>query len=314
VPTDHQNGLPESGLSAPSGTMTRRQYREALQAQRQAARAARRRKVKALTVQLPQLGIVGALGLSTVVVPLVSGGGPLVKVADAAVAADSSSQDPAGQAAPAGPTGAPSASPSDVPSADAFSVVPGDGSSTDAPLLASGPGKALPVDQLLASRQEAERASRDLVRTVLPGCDGVVHNTAAENGRLDVADLCALWEPGDYLRADAAVALAELNAAYQQRFGAPLVVTDSYRSYEQQVSVRARKPGLAARPGTSEHGWALAVDLGGGIEAADEHHQWMRENAPRFGWDNPDWARSGGSGPYEPWHWEYVAGQPAVQG
>jgi LAS superfamily LD-carboxypeptidase LdcB len=93
-------------------------------------------------------------------------------------------------------------------------------------------------------------------------------------------------------------------------FGDDLCVTDAYRSYSEQVSVRWRKPGLAARPGTSQHGWGLAVDLCSS-EAKDgtARHRWMRENAPDFGWDNPDWARSGGRGPFEPWHWEYVAGQ-----
>jgi hypothetical protein len=27
-----------------------------------------------------------------------------------------------------------------------------------------------------------------------------------------------------------------------------------------------------------------------------------------FGWENPAWARPGGSGPYERWHWEYTKG------
>jgi D-alanyl-D-alanine carboxypeptidase len=45
------------------------------------------------------------------------------------------------------------------------------------------------------------------------------------------------------------------------------------------------------------------------VEAADEHYAWLLENAPAFGWDNPAWARKGGSGPYEPWHFEYVARQ-----
>jgi hypothetical protein len=35
----------------------------------------------------------------------------------------------------------------------------------------------------------------------------------------------------------------------------------------------------------------------------------MRANAPRYGWENPDWALPGGPGPYEPWHWEYVPGE-----
>jgi hypothetical protein len=35
---------------------------------------------------------------------------------------------------------------------------------------------------------------------------------------------------------------------------------------------------------------------------------WLSANGPTFGWTNPDWALRGGSGPYEPWHWEYLPG------
>ena len=37
--------------------------------------------------------------------------------------------------------------------------------------------------------------------------------------------------------------------------------------------------------------------------------EWLSGNGPTFGWDNPAWARRGGSGPYEPWHWEFDVGQ-----
>jgi D-alanyl-D-alanine carboxypeptidase len=69
------------------------------------------------------------------------------------------------------------------------------------------------------------------------------------------------------------------------------------------VSTKAAKGYLAARPGTSNHGWGLAADLGvGGYASAD--YAWMRANAPAFGWDNPGWARPGGT-KAEPWHWEF---------
>nr|WP_211319279.1 M15 family metallopeptidase [Quadrisphaera granulorum] len=121
--------------------------------------------------------------------------------------------------------------------------------------------------------------------------------------------MCGLWQDKHRLRADAAVAFAELNLAYRDHFGKDIVITDSYRSYQAQVQVRRKKPGLAAVPGTSEHGWGLAVDLGDGVQTSDEHYDWLIENAPKFGWDHPAWARKGGGGPYEPWHWEYVAGE-----
>ncbi len=142
-----------------------------------------------------------------------------------------------------------------------------------------------------------------------PAATGKPVDIAAGNGRIDRDDLCELWS-GEYLRSDAAVALARLNAEFVTEFGRDLCITDGYRSYSEQVSVRWRKPGLAARPGTSQHGWGLAVDLcKGEASARAKEHTWLEDNAPDFGWDNPDWARSGGSGPYEPWHWEYVAGQ-----
>ena len=79
----------------------------------------------------------------------------------------------------------------------------------------------------------------------------------------------------------------------------------SYRSYASQVSAFHRKPGLAAVPGTSNHGWALAVDLCGGINVAGSPQwTWMTANSGRFGFVQPDWARPGAEKP-EPWHWEF---------
>jgi LAS superfamily LD-carboxypeptidase LdcB len=71
------------------------------------------------------------------------------------------------------------------------------------------------------------------------------------------------------------------------------------------VSAFIRKPALAAVPWTSNHGWALAVDLCDGINVAGSAQwKWMTVNAGRFGFVQPDWARQGSEKP-EPWHWEY---------
>jgi zinc D-Ala-D-Ala carboxypeptidase len=172
----------------------------------------------------------------------------------------------------------------------------------------------------LTLRGGGERASRAAERTAapapppppppLPGCSGAVQDLQAANGQLSDGDLCALWDSKHRLRGDAAVALARLNAAYRERFGADLCITDTYRSLEAQHSVRARKPGLAAVPGTSEHGWGRAVDLCGGVETGGgEAWDWLSAHAAEFGWSNPEWAQRGGSGPYEPWHWEHVSAQ-----
>ena len=127
------------------------------------------------------------------------------------------------------------------------------------------------------------------------------------NGRIPAQVLCPLWgTSGQILRADAAAAFNALSRAYAETFSAPLCVTDSYRSFEEQVAVRLAKPTLAAVPGSSNHGWGVAIDLCDGVESfGTPQHRWMQENAMAFGWFHPSWAHAGGPKP-EAWHWEYA--------
>jgi D-alanyl-D-alanine carboxypeptidase len=156
-----------------------------------------------------------------------------------------------------------------------------------------------------ARRERAERAARDAVRSALPGCEPGVTATFP-NGQWPVSALCELPGGGHRLHPDAAEAYVRLSFAFAAAFGGPPCLTDSYRSYAEQRQVARTKPGLAARAGTSSHGDGQAVDLCGGAEVyGSPVHVWLRENGPRFGWDNPDWARADGDRP-EPWHWEYT--------
>lgn len=152
-------------------------------------------------------------------------------------------------------------------------------------------------------------ASRDADRSPLPGCDGSVR-PAGENGLLATKDLCTLWDGRNQLRADAAVALAELNEAHVTRFGTDLCLSDGYRTLASQRTLKAQKGGLAATPGKSNHGWGLAIDLCG-VQTSGARWQWLNDNGPVYGWENPTWAKRGGSGPFEPWHWEYIKGVKA---
>ena len=127
-----------------------------------------------------------------------------------------------------------------------------------------------------------------------------------ENGRIPAAELCPLTgAPGHLLRCDAAAAYGQMASAYRTRFGTRLCITDSYRPYDRQVVAAERKPDLAATPGTSNHGWALAVDLcGGANNFGTPQHKWLQSNAATFGWRQPAWASRKGDRP-EPWHWEF---------
>lgn len=126
-----------------------------------------------------------------------------------------------------------------------------------------------------------------------------------DNGEIPTEALCRLGVYRHALRCDAAAGYAAMDEAYEAEFGTDLCITDSYRSLASQVDAFSRKPALAAVPGTSNHGWALAVDLCGGIHrGGSEQWRWMTANAGRFGFVQPDWAAPGGEKP-EPWHWEY---------
>lgn len=147
----------------------------------------------------------------------------------------------------------------------------------------------------------------------VPKDAGLGSSADPRNGRLSPSELKGLsWAPGQRLVPAAADALTNLNRAYRQQFGRNLFVTDSYRSYAEQVAVKALKGNLAAPPGTSNHGVGLAVDLGGGVQHfGSRQHEWMLANAPSHGWVHPTWARQGGDKP-EPWHWEFVGGTVAA--
>ncbi|BAL86555.1 putative D-alanyl-D-alanine carboxypeptidase [Actinoplanes missouriensis 431] len=83
-----------------------------------------------------------------------------------------------------------------------------------------------------------------------------------------------------------------------KREGINIGITDSYRPYAEQVDLARRKGlysqgGLAAKPGTSEHGWGMATDLDLNAKALS----WMRQHAKDYGFVE-NVAR-------ESWHWAY---------
>ncbi len=184
-------------------------------------------------------------------------------------------------------------------------------------LHAAQVSKAGPVAGLLLGSGDAaaREASRKLrAALVVPGvlADGSVKACSTNeaeypNGQIPAAGLCPLFgDPAQSLRPSAAAAFNAMSVAYQKDSGSPICITDSYRSYVEQVSVKATKGKWAATPGTSEHGMGRAVDLCGGIQDfGSAAHLWMKQNAPLYGWFHPDWAEPAGSLP-EPWHWEYA--------
>ena len=149
-------------------------------------------------------------------------------------------------------------------------------------------------------------ASRSLDRSPLPDCD-VDATVDGTNGALSDHSLCELWQPGEYLRPDAAMSLSALNEAFRASFGREMCLVASYRDLGTQYELKASRGYYAASPGTSMHGWGLAIDLCSKETGDSEVFSWLWANAPTYGWQNPSWAQLGGS-KYEPWHWEFVPG------
>ena len=124
----------------------------------------------------------------------------------------------------------------------------------------------------------------------------------AENGRLPPEALSPIAQ-GE-LRKDAAAAWNAMNA-HARRLGLQLLPTgsmSSYRTYGQQVYLygeyQAGRGSLAATPGTSNHGWGLAVDV-----ATME----MRNLIDRIGAEY-GWAKKWSDAPSEWWHLKWLAG------
>jgi hypothetical protein len=175
------------------------------------------------------------------------------------------------------------------------------------------------VEQQLQHRIDVARAKAAAIRAAqaraaasgigaVAGCNGK-SVSGYGNGQLPVAALCALWgAPGMMLRSDASGSFNRMSQAYAAAFGVPICVTSSYRTYQRQVELYATMPaGYAAVPGTSNHGWALAVDLCGGVQVdGSPEHVWLLDHAAAYSWFHPAWALPGGPGPHEPWHWEFA--------
>lgn len=117
----------------------------------------------------------------------------------------------------------------------------------------------------------------------------------SSNGRLTAAELAPI--PGGQLSNEAARAW---NAGPAKAGCRPLGPNSSYRDFAGQVffwnKFVAGTGNLAARPGTSNHGWGKAIDL-----AAPHMRTWINQHGARYGWRKVE-------APGEWWHVNYVGG------
>lgn len=148
----------------------------------------------------------------------------------------------------------------------------------------------------------------------------VAWNNLYRNGDIPRHALVAI-DPVDFDADLDGPALMQPEAAYNYqrmrdaaaRQNITLAISYSYRTFAKQVEKFANQPPIAARPGTSNHGRAVALDLNIGRRSDTDHRplpgdsttrfNWLKRHAGRFGFDNLD-------APSEPWHWTYRGGRP----
>jgi len=117
------------------------------------------------------------------------------------------------------------------------------------------------------------------------------------NGTVPSSALAPVADTGHRLWAPAANGLSAMIQDAEAE-GIVIGITDSYRPIEVQERLAKEKGlyhqgGLAAVPGTSNHGWGVATDL----DLDEPAIEWMRTNAWQYGFVEDV--------PREPWHWTY---------
>ncbi|MDT4991283.1 MAG: zinc D-Ala-D-Ala carboxypeptidase [Actinoplanes sp.] len=178
-----------------------------------------------------------------------------------------------------------------LPASTAFAAYLDDAVAAQAPATTASAGAPSAMTRSASARLVA-------VHSAGLNSQGIPADLAAYgNGKVPASALEQVGATGQRLWAPAAEALTRLTVDAKAA-GVTIGITDSYRSYAAQVDLAQRKGlysqgGLAARPGTSEHGWGLAADL----DLNGPALTWMRANAGRYGFDD-DVAR-------ESWHWAY---------
>jgi hypothetical protein len=126
----------------------------------------------------------------------------------------------------------------------------------------------------------------------------------SSNGRMTNSELRSIGG-GYYLANSAASSFNAMSAEARRRWGRSITVVGGYRTYAKQIYFwnlyRSGRGNLAAYPGTSNHGWGLAVDLSS---------QWCRWAVDQIG-RKYGWSKGCSDAQSEWWHIKY---NPACTG
>lgn len=161
----------------------------------------------------------------------------------------------------------------------------------------TGESKGPPVtDQMSSTKKEREQAEETFQQST-PGSSASFQAAQAatmgtnatqrwfqmENGNIPLKKLTPIGN-GLYLRRDAAAAFKAMRRA-AKKDGITIVPNEAYRTRETQAQYwEESHHGTdypVAAPGTSNHGWGMAVDM-----SAGPARDWMMQHAAKFGFHN----------------------------
>lgn len=155
----------------------------------------------------------------------------------------------------------------------------------------------------------SQLARKSTARTI-PGKYSARTVLAQKNGKVPERMLVAIgWDKERTLVAAPALKdLNRLNAAFKKKFGRNLDIDLAYRTRATQDAYWvALGPYIAARPGTSNHGWGTAIDVPETYDYSfrGKYHKWLKANSKKYNWVHRRILEEGS--PYaEAWHFDYV--------
>ena len=159
---------------------------------------------------------------------------------------------------------------------------------------------------ILNESKPSDEITTEYLRRATQGNSGL---SSYSNGEVDQSILVPLsWNESFLMQKDAAQMFELLNRDFRAESGYDLKITSTYRPLAVQCQVKRESPSMTATPGTSNHGYGLAVDIAAAaspfIDFDSYEYQWMMENGHKYGWLHPWWAGPGGT-MLEPWHFEF---------
>ena len=164
--------------------------------------------------------------------------------------------------------------------------------------------------QGMSGWMKTSQLARKTAASTKPGQYSAKTVLAQENGKVPERMLVAIgWDKEKTLIAAPAVKdLNRLNAAFKKKFGHNLDIDLAYRTRATQDAYWVELgPYVAARPGTSNHGWGTAIDVPETYDYSfrGKYHKWLKANSKKFNWVHRKILEEGS--PYaEAWHFDYV--------